>query len=68
MTIPTTRRIPNERTIGTGESSRTRNPAAVAEHAVAITGPPRAAASAAARAGDDPRARASAKRACSWIA
>ena len=68
MTIPTTRRIPNERTIGTGESRRTRKPAAVAAHAVAITGPPRAAASAAARTGDDPPARASEKRACSWIA
>ena len=52
---PTTSRIPNERTIGIGESSSTRKPAAVARQAVAITGPPRAAASAAARGGEEPR-------------
>ena len=38
MTIPTTSRIPKPRTIGTGESSSTRKPVAVASAAVAIVG------------------------------
>jgi hypothetical protein len=46
-TIPITSRIPNDLTIGTGDSSRTRKPAAVAAPAVAITGPPARAACAA---------------------
>ena len=61
--MPPTRSSANARTIGIGESSRTQNPAAVARHAVAITGPPRAAASTAARGGEDPSRTASTKRA-----
>ena len=53
--MPATSSKPNDRTIGIGDSRSTMKPAAVARHAVATTGPPRAAASAAARAGDDPR-------------
>jgi hypothetical protein len=38
--IPITRSTPNPRTIGTGESKRTRKPTAVDRPAVAIVGPP----------------------------
>ena len=38
--IPITSRRPNPRTIGTGESSSTRNPTAVASAAVAMVGTP----------------------------
>ena len=48
ITMPTTSSAPNPRTIGTGESSSTRKPTAVASPALAIVGPPAAAASGAA--------------------
>ena len=59
-TMPTTSRAPNARTIGTGDSSRTRNPAAVAAPAVAITGPPASA--------PPPRAPSARNRDWNWIA
>ena len=65
---PTTSSSPNPRTIGIGDSSSTRKPAAVARQAVAIIGPPRTAASTAARGGDAPARVASTKRAWNWIA
>jgi hypothetical protein len=64
--MPSTSSRPNPRTIGTGESSSTRNPVAVATPAVKIVGPP---ATTAATAGSgSPRASASSKRAWNWIA
>jgi hypothetical protein len=66
--IPTTRRSPNERTSGLGESAKTAKPAIVATQAAPITGPPPAAATATARPGGAPSARASLKRAWNWIA
>ena len=56
IAIPSTSRSAEARTIGTGDSSRTRNPAPVASPAVAITGPPLAAARRAATAGANPSA------------
>jgi hypothetical protein len=55
-------------TIGIGDRASAANPAAVARHAVAITGPPAAAAAVAARPGASPSALASVKRAWNWIA
>ena len=67
--MPSTSSAPKPRTIGTGESSSTRKPTAVATPAVRIVGPPAAAAAAAAaRAVVRPRAYASSKRAWNWIA
>ena len=43
IAMPATSSTPKPRTIGTGESSRTRNPTPVARHAVAIVGTPTAA-------------------------
>ncbi len=60
---PTTSSAPKSRTIGTGESSSTRKPTAVASAAVAIVG----AAVRAARTGGPPGG-SSLARACHWIA
>ena len=66
--MPTTSSAPKPRTIGTGDSSSTRKPTAVATPAVRIVGPPAAAAAAAAAArGSATRARCSSKRAWNWI-
>ena len=66
--IPTSRRRPNPRIIGIGQSSRTTNPAAVASVRVPMTGPPAAAASTAARAVERDLRLSSLKRAWNWIA
>ena len=68
-TMPSTTSAPKPRTIGTGESSSTRKPTAVASPAVAIVGPPAAAARAAAsRSSPLPSPRSSSCRAWNWIA
>ena len=67
-TMPTITVTANPCTIGTGESSSTRNPAAVARPAPATIGPPRTAAACAAAPGRSRSARDSSKRAWSWIA
>ncbi len=48
--MPTTSSAPKPRTMGTGESSRTRKPTAVAIPALRMVGPPAAAAAVAASA------------------
>ena len=58
---------PKPRTIGTGESSSTRKPTAVAIPALAIVGPPAPAASGAASRGGFPSALNSSKREWNWI-
>ncbi len=68
-TIPSTSSAPKPRTIGTGDSSRTRKPTAVATPAERIVGPPALAAlTAAPRGSVAERASASSKRAWNWIA
>ncbi len=66
--MPSTRRRPNERTIGIGDRTSAANPAAVARQAAPITGPPFEAARVAALAGGAPSLRASLNRAWNWIA
>ena len=67
--MPTTTRAPKPRTIGTGDSSSTRKPTAVARPAVAIVGPPAAAALAAASRSSSAFPRLSSSwRAWNWIA
>ena len=67
-TIPITSRAPNPRTIGIGDSSSTRKPAAVARPAAAMVGAPSAAARGAACSGEAPSRRDSSKRDWNWIA
>ena len=67
--MPATSRTPNPRTMGTGESSSTRKPTAVAIPAVAMVGPPAAAArTAACRGSPSAPGLSSSQRECSWIA
>ena len=68
-TIPATSTSPKPWTIGTGESSRTRKPTAVAMAAVRIVGAAIAPTRAAVATGSVPsRARISSQRDCSWMA